>query len=1101
MICIPKFLRVVLVLILSNSIILSQDSYFELLPSNSTGITFNNKIQEDISTKSNLFDYDYFYNGAGVGILDINNDGLQDIYFAANQESDRLYLNKGNFQFEDITVQSFIDIKPGWSTGVSIVDINNDGFQDIYVCRGGACSAEKRKNLLFINNKDNTFKESAEKYGLADQGISTQAVFFDYDKDGDLDCFVMNESIAYGLDPISFARLNLERKSELYVSFSHMYDNENGYFQDKTKELNLDKPTFGLGIKISDFNADGWKDIYISNDYYLPDMLMINKNGAGFQDEIKDYLDQMSFYGMGMDIADINNDGLNDIFVLDMAAGDHYRSKTLMRSMNTDNFKLLVEGLEYPHQYMFNSLQLGSSDHKYRNIAQLAGVASTDWSWSALIEDFDFDRLKDIHVTNGYRRYALDNDFQSKVRQAKIQYDGKIPLEKKRELYGLMPTEKLSNVFYKNTNEVKFALWNIGYENNPASYSNGAAIVDLDNDGDHDLVVNNMDDEAFIYENRAADKNVNNFITIKKESSSIYDIDKVEIELADRILSYELSAVRGYLSSSEKAAFIGLGELTNVETLYVYWSNGEKSSIRNLEINKVHHIKYEKAEKDLDVISPFKLAYFDEIIPSSIGVEFEHVENDFDDFDREILLPYKQSTLGPYVSSSDINGDDLEDLVFSNSAGYPIEIYTQTQLGFSKLDMEVDSCTVYGESGEITIVDIDNNGYADILIPSSGNEWIDSSNFYRSKIIYDLNGTQEVKYLPLTKGSSSKLISIDYDNDGDQDIIECKRHVAQKYPMHAPSHLYKNENSKFIDNTKLVFPDLSDYGMINDILVTDFDNDGWEDVILVGEWSNIRFYKNEKGHFRNVNKDMKIPILNGMWFDVEKVDLNNDQVDDYIFGNLGMNSKYKASKEKPLKIYGHDFDDNGTWDLVLSKMYKDDYVPFRGLECSSQQMPFIQDKFETYDLFAKATIDDVYGSSLDAAYSRDLNTLSSTSLVSNDNGGFDITELPLMAQLFPVLDIEILDINSDGFSDVILSGNIYDTEVETPRLDAGYGQILLNDGSGHLLLADSNTAGLDLSGNIKSVAKLFHKGGNCHMIVATENNGSARTFTLKNLGK
>jgi len=1068
--CIPKFLQPILVLVFSSCMLLSQNDPFKLLNSEKTGIHFNNKIQENIATKENLFDYDYFYNGAGVGIIDVNNDGLQDIYFAANQESNTLYLNKGNFKFEDVTAESFPNVQSGWSTGVSIVDINNDGFQDIYVCQGGPFEADKRKNLLFVNNGDNTFQESASQYGLADEGISTQSVFFDFDRDGDLDCFVMNESIAYGLDPITFSRLNLERKNELYASFSHMYVNENGIFQDKTKALNLDKPTFGLGIKVSDFNRDGWQDFYIANDYYLPDMLLINQNGTGFKDETKTYLDQMSFYGMGMDVADVNNDGLADILVLDMAAGDHYRSKTLMRSMNTDNFRLLVEGLEYPHQYMFNSLQLGSDVGLYRNVSQLAGVASTDWSWSAIIEDFDFDGLKDIHVTNGYRRYALDNDFQAKVRDAKIKYANKIPIEVKKELYELMPTEKLSNVFYKNENGINFSNWKVGYEHNPASYSNGAAIADLDNDGDHDLIVNNMDDKAFIYQNNAVDRNTNNFITIKKDPASTAEIEKIVIDIDDQVLSYELSTVRGYLSSSERAAFIGLGNLSSVENLHVYWSNGQKCALKNLEINKVHYIKYDETLLILDDNNNAIDSHFDEIVPASIGIEYEHVENKFDDFKNEILLPFKQSTLGPYVTSSDISGDGLDDLIFSNSAGQSLEIYTQTQQGFVK------------------------------SMAGSGNEEIDSSEFYRSKLLLmQASGVYEPLYLPLTRGSSSKLVSIDYDKDGDLDIIECKRHIAQKYPLHAASHLYKNDNLDFQDHTETVFPELRNYGIINDMLVTDFDKDGWDDVIVVGEWSNIRFYKNKNGRFVNVNDEFNIPNLNGLWFDIEKVDLNNDKIDDYIVGNLGLNSKYKATNKKPLKIYGHDFDDNGTWDLVLSKMYKDEYVPFRGLECSSQQMPFIQDKFETYDLFAKATIDDVYGPSLNEAYSRELNTLKSIALISNGNGGFDIHDLPTMAQMSPALDIEVLDVNFDGYQDVILSGNIYDTEVETPRLDAGIGQVLLNDQNGGLSVMKDGVSGLDMSGNIKSMAKLFHKGGNCHVIIATENDGSARAFTLKDL--
>ena len=770
-----------------------------------------------------------------------------------------------------------------------------------------------------------------------------------------------------------------------------------------------------------------------------------------------------------------------------------------MRSMNVDNFNLLVDGLEYPHQYMFNSLQLSRSKNSYSNISQLAGISSTDWSWSALIEDFNFDGLKDIHVTNGYRRYALDNDFQAKINDAKVQYNNKVPLEVKKELYEKMPTEKLQNIFYKNTNGLEFTNWDIGYENNPPSYSNGAAIADFDNDGDQDLVVNNMDEKAFIYKNLAVENGINNFITIKKDPSSTFNIEKVQIVDENEILSYEFSRVRGYLSSSEPAGFIGLGSRKNVEILEVYWSNGKVTMHENLSLNSVHHIKYNldliERENSVNVDTS---TYFEEIIPSSIGIDYSHKENNYDDFHSEILLPYKQSTLGPFVTSSDVNNDKLDDLIFSNAAGQTIKIYIQTPTGFQILPNVENTANDAQEFGEILTEDINEDGFVDLLLPASGNEEVDSTLFYQSKLLLgDSMNSYDIIELPLTSGSASKVISIDYDNDGDRDIIECKRHVAQKYPLHAPSHLYSNDNLNFRNVTKEVFPDLITYGIINDIIVSDFDNDGWEDVIIVGEWADIRFYRNNQGVFTNNTAEYGIPNLNGMWFTIQSVDLNKDNRDDYIVGNLGANSKYKASQFEPLKVYGHDFDNNGTWDLVLSKLYKDDYVPLRGLECSSDQMPFLQDKFETYDLFAKATIDEVYGSNLDSAYYRFVNTLKSVALVSKGVKGFDIVELPLVAQMAPILDIEILDINSDGLEDVIISGNIYDTEVETPRLDGGIGQILLNNLNGEFTAVKVENSGLDLNYDIKSTTKVFHKGGNCYVLVATENNGPIRAFVLK----
>ena len=1075
----------------------AQTGAFELLSSEKTGITFNNKVVENLSTKENLFDYDYFYNGAGVGVLDVNNDGLQDIYFASNQVGNKLYLNKGNFEFEDITNTAFPNFFSKWSTGVSIVDINNDGWQDIYVCQGGPFNDVNRENLLFVNKGDNTFVESAYLYGLADQGMSTQGVFFDFDRDGDLDCFVMNESLAYGLDPVTFTKLNLERKRDLYVSYSHMYENIGGTYVDKTKELGITDPTFGLGLKIGDFNGDGWEDLYVSNDYYIPDMMLINQKGEGFRDDIDYYVKQMSFYGMGLDIADINNDGMSDIFVLDMASGDHYRSKTLMRSMNVENFRLLVDGLQMPHQYMYNSLQISNDNGTYSNISQLAGVSSTDWSWSALIEDFDFDGHKDVHITNGYRKYALDNDFQAKINAAKEQYNNQVPLEVKRELYAQMPTEKLANIFYKNQGNLVFDNWQFDESINPPSYSNGAAIVDLDNDGDPDLVINNLDDEAFVYKNLAVESKKNNWITFKQKSDASPKIEKINITIKEHELSFEPSIVRGYLSSSEPSVFIGLNQQKEIDQAELTWSNGEKEILKDINLNTINFIEYNQSNKGLKNNEKEAKLYFDEIIPTSIGLDYTHEENEYDDFEKEILLPYKQSTLGPFVTDVDLNNDGLSDLIFSNSKGNSIKMYIQNDTGFVEKKLPHEQLFTSQENGHITTSDLNNDGFQDILLSATGNEEPDLSPYYQSKILMsNKNQGYTISELPLTSGSSSIIVSIDYDQDGNEDIIECKRHVAQKYPMHAPSHIYKNNKLSFEDVTASVFPDLESYGIINDILVTDFNQDNVDDVIIVGEWSDIRFYKNKKGKFINVTQDLNIPELKGMWFSIEEADINKDGKPDYIVGNIGSNSKYKASNEKPLKIYGNDFDKNGTWDLVLSKKYKDEYVPLRGLECSSQQMPFIDDKFETYDLFAKASIDDVYGPSLEDAYYRFVTTMKSVLLMSNKNDGYKVIELPSKAQIAPILDIETHDVNGDDLVDIIVSGNIYDTEVETPRLDGGQGTVLLNTSNESFRIAGENTSGLNLNNNIKSTTKVWHAGGNCHLFIATDNGGPIRTFII-----
>ncbi len=1089
-----------LITLLTSNLLLSQSNDFELLASSKTGIDFKNTIKANLETSENLFDFDYFYNGAGVAVVDINNDGLQDVYFASNQGQDKLYKNLGNFRFEDITEQAFNGFTTQWSTGVSIVDLNQDGWLDIYVCQGGPRNSELRKNLLFINQGDESFVESANIFGLDDTGMSTQALFLDFDKDGDQDCFVLNESLAYGLDPLKFTRLNLEQKPRLYESYSHFYRNDAGLFVDVTKELGMDQATFGLGIGSFDANQDGWEDIYISNDYYVPDMLYINNKGKGFVDQIKLRTKQMSFYGMGMDIADMNNDGHSDIFVLDMASGDHYRSKTLMRSMDVDNFRLLVEGLQLPYQYMFNSLQLNSGNGTYNNIAQLSGVSSTDWSWSVLMEDFDFDGLKDIHITNGYRRYALDNDFQKKVFEAKAEHNGEVPIEIKRELYDQMPTEKLRNIFYKNTSDLRFESWMDSSEDNPPSYSNGAAVADFDNDGDVDLVINNMDAEAFVYKNLARENARHNFLALKQKGNTSNAMQRVELFSGEERFAFEPRRVRGYMSSSEPSIFLGLGKEQYVDSLKILLADGSMIVKEEITANRILYLEDFEEARDLglDNLKNKKAKpFFRELVASNLGLSFTHLENPYDDFKKEILLPFKQSTLGPLLTSADVNKDGKDDLIISNSVGTPARIFIQNESGFEAQEFPLELNTAIKETGEISVLDLNKDGRQDFIIPGGGNEKPQDDLMYESGLIIS-NTDTSFTYQALfgDMGSTKKIIPIDFDQDGDEDLFVINRHVPQKYPMHAASKIYENQDGRFIDVSKTVFPQLAEFGIINDAELADLNKDGIQDLVVVGEWTGIGFFENRSASFVQVNADYGIPEMYGLWFSIASEDLNKDGQPDFIIGNLGENSKYHATETKPLKVYGGDFDNNGTWDLVLSKLYKNEFVPLRGLECSSDQMPFIKDKFKTYDMFAKSSLTDVYGNSLEDAYHRYANTMSSYALLSNAQGKYTAVALPALAQSFPILDIEMIDIDANGKVEMILSGNIYNTEVETPRLDAGMGLILSYDNETGFRAHPRAETGLNLEGNIKSTTLLYHTGMAKHILVASQNNGALKVFSV-----
>ncbi|MEJ2584392.1 MAG: CRTAC1 family protein, partial [Robiginitalea sp.] len=561
-----------------------------------SGVRFENRIQENLSTLENLFDFDYFYNGAGAGVADLNNDGLLDIFFCGNQVPNKLFINKGDMVFEDVSDTAGINQGKQWSNGVAFADVNADGWLDIYISQGGPNPRLKRKNLLFLNQQDGTFTEVGEALGLADMGISTQSAFFDYDKDGDLDCIVMNENEYYGADPILLNRLIEQNPEAPWFNSSHLYRNDGETFTDVSKEAGIQRPIFGLGLSVSDINADGWPDIYLASDYYLPDALFINQGDGTFSDQIEEYTQQISYYGMGIDIADINNDALQDIFVLDMASSDHYRSKTLMASMDVARFDYLTRRAGFHYQYMYNSLQLNLGQNHFSNVAQQTGMASTDWSWSVLMTDFDLDADKDVYVTNGYRRYALDNDLQQRVFQARQQYNNQVPLSIKTELYRSMPSEKLPNLLFENKGGLSFEEkgknWGLG----DLTFSNGAAMGDLDNDGDPDLVVNNMDENAFIYRNQSVEQGRGNFLKIVTEGATSEAFPSVTLYHGDTQQFIETRRVRGYRSSHEPAAHFGLGKTTRADSLIVRWPDGTQVVLRDVAANQILKVSHSEGK-------------------------------------------------------------------------------------------------------------------------------------------------------------------------------------------------------------------------------------------------------------------------------------------------------------------------------------------------------------------------------------------------------------------------------------------------------------------------------------------------------------------------
>ncbi len=1057
----------------SKEVSTNKTKLFKQLTNKETGIDFSNTLTENDSL--NYFSYAYLYMGGGVSAGDINNDGLIDLFFTGNMVSNRLYLNKGGLKFEDISESAGLLGEDQWFTGVTMADVNNDGFLDIYCSVGGKFGS--RANLLYINNGDLTFTERATEYGLDDVGNSVQATFFDYDRDGDLDVYVAN------YPPTNFATPNKVYQYKVnnpsVEETDKLFRNDGTVFTDVTDDAGLRSFGLTLSATVGDINNDNWPDIYISNDFSTPDFLFINNKNGTFTEQVKKTTKQTAFYGMGVDIADFNNDQLLDIIQVDMMAKDNRRSKANMASMDPKLFWSTVNA-GFHFQYMQNNLQVNNgiindSLPDFSNVARLAGISSTDWSWGPLFADLDNDGWKDIFISNGTRREINNRDYFAKIREKGLPKDSLLA----KSL--AIPSEKIDNFVFKNNKDLTFKTVNEDWGLSFKGFSNGCVYVDLDNDGDLEIVTNNIDDYAAVFENKSSE--TNNHITLKFKGSekNKFGLGVKVLLSADSITQFqEMTLTRGFQSSVAPRLHFGLGKAEKVSTIKVVWADGKEQQLNNVEKNQLLEINYNDAVAVTN--EPKKMpakSLFSTVTDTTIVAKHKHKENYYDDFQREVLLPHRTSMFGPGLSVGDLNGDQLDDFVVGGAAHSEAGVYFQTASGFVKQQIADLSKDLDHEDLGSLIFDADGDGDNDIYIVSGGNEYVNNPTMLQDRL-YVNNGKGEFSRntdaLPNMPTSGSRVHSADYDKDGDLDLFVGGRLVPGNYPAPAASYILENVSTangpKFVNVTNKIAPDLNNVGLVTSASWTDYDKDGSVDLILSGEWMPITVFKNTNGSFKNVTAEVGLEDTTGWWFSVEKGDFDGDGDIDFVAGNLGLNYKYKANEKETFDIYFNDFDKNKTNDIVLSYFNDGKKFPLRGRECSSQQIPAIKKKFENYESFATATLEDVYTEKdLEKSLHYQVKSFASV-YIENDGGKFKVHQLPNLAQLSSVNQIIVRDFDKDDKLDIVLAGNLYSSEVETPRNDASNGLYLKGNGKGNFTPVVGSESGFYANNDVKDLAMI-----------------------------
>ncbi len=1065
---------------------------FTLLDENT--LDFVNELKD--TREKNIQTYDYFNTGGGVAVGDINNDGLLDVYLTGNLVANKLFINKGNLQFEDVTKKAGVADESFWSTGANMFDINNDGWLDIYVCHSGSREFQKsHQNHLYINNQDGTFTESAKQYGLIENTQTSQVAQIDYDLDGDLDLYLCNHVDFFD----RFKRKKVNEKFDLYEEYlaegnnrkecsNILFENQgNNKFIDVTEKAGIYDWGYGLAVVVSDLNKDNLPDIYVANDFFVPDFMYYNNGDGTFSEKLNDKVGHISQFSMGCDIADFNNDTWPDIAIVDMTSPDRIRNKTLMPSMNEFNFRYYVNQMGYQEQYMFNAFQVNNGNGTFSNINHLIGVASTDWSWSSLFADFDNDGDKDYLITNGVRQDSKNRDnvynFKKEKKNTAESMDQRV-----LDLINTFPSVPQLNYLYENKGNYEFEDVSSKWGFTKKGFSNGAAYADFDNDGDLDLVLNNVNDKAHIYKNNSIENKLGNFLSIKFTADPKNLNSTVLVFTDETVQHQEFNPTRGYYSSMQHALHFGVGKSEKIDSVVVNWLNGKSLKLFDIDANQVLEISDEKARK-----KPFRTKdvnkIFTTIDPETKGLNLKHTENRYSDFNSEVLLPHMESRNGPHVSVADINDDGLEDVFIGGAHNQLAKLFMQNSNGkFIENQQSIfNQHKKFEDIGSI-FFDYDKDNDLDLYVVSGGNEARSPIGPILHDRLYENDGkgnfsiTENV--IPIVNTSGGKVKAADYDNDGDLDLLVAGRITPKNYPIPTKTTILENQNGKFIDVSEQLSTNLKQAGLITSIEWIDFNLDGKLDILYAGEWSNIEILEQtEEGTFKRKTKEYFEKDQRGWWFSMAVNDFDQDGDMDIVAGNLGLNNKFHASTKKPFDIYFNDFDGNGINDIVLAKTDNGEQYPMRGKDCSTEQMPFIKDKFPTYEGFANAKLEEILSpEKLDKSLHYSITDFSSA-YFENDNGVLKRKQLPIEAQFAPIQDMLICDINNDGFKDLISGGNLFDTEVETASYDAGTGNILLNDQKGFFKNINFKESGLLLNKNLRDI-DWINIGNEKYLIVA-----------------